>query len=813
MKTSFYLILKYWRKHKKNLAAVMFSAILLTSITLVYWLTQREINNRYFRENIYSSGAEELAIYNSNDELMQTVLSENKSIKTASAYKFGEFGGFAFGTVDDPYNIMRIKPEEGRLPADEGEVAVDRAVLNSLYWTGKAGDKITLDGMDYTVTGILDISHRTGSALSENAVYDPLDGHEIPECRTLPLILFSELEGSPQARIDCFSGIVSKKLTTEQAESSPEFTRIREALLERIDHEKSAFVWNFIGAGTVGGNHSTLDMSAASFYSMLFIAGAAVAALSVFSTLRIVFGERRGNILILNRLGMSRTKRVGMYAAECAALSALATLAGFLAGSIVYCLILAVKVLFLGEPNISGFTTDYNVISRSVDPFTFSAIFSASIIIFAYILNLITAGLKIKSPRKKAKPRKLTRCLNRVFRGGATSFVQCVCLVIICVCTVFSYMYYSVNGKYAQSIMLGAPVSRLYAGGIDMQSANVEEYYFCIPPQITGVGSADNPSGRFSATQTDFEGGFGDDLANALPEYAFAAGFLEQPFIISEEIDNELEYKIDFSSPQARELLLMYSAEEFRNFFDEGQIGSKSLYRAPTCLSDEKAINALSEYVREGEINIEKINAGEELLVVSASKTPPFTAGEARIFASALYGSETYGISDLNVSEPVRIGAVIRIPNNAEPLLKRLTANAETGYSFLTTANGAEKIGLHNARYTDVFAAEELGGSFFPAEAKMTMISIKQLKTQEFLKRLKNAAGIILTLIVMSLLGFSAYFNGIAMRIRKSVYQISVLRAQGAPLLRIKRVLLYKNLKIPFIAVIISYIALKAAQM
>ncbi|MBD5080197.1 MAG: ABC transporter permease [Ruminococcaceae bacterium] len=813
MKTSVYILMKYWKKHKKNLMSLIFSAVLLTAITLVYWLVEREIQNRYFEENIYSDGVEELIIFNSNDELRSIVLKENKRIKSASAYKFGDFDDFAFGTVDDPHNIMRITLESGRLPAAENEVSVDRAVLNALYWTGKTGDKISFDNKEYTVTGIMDISRRDGSTLGVNSVYNLLDGHDMPECRTLPLILFSELKGSPQARIDYFSGIVSKKLTTEQAESSPEYMRILDALSEKLDYDKSSFVANFVGAGTIGGNLSTFSKHTADFYNLLFFAGGAVAVLSVFTVIRTIFHERQSNIAILKNIGMSRKKRLGMYAAECAALSVTATLVGFLAGTIVYLIILAVKVLFLGETNISGFTADYYITSRSVDPFIFSGVFSVSIMILAYFLNLVTVKIKLKMLGKNARPRGLTRCLNRVFRGGATSFIQCACLVIICVSTVFSYMYYTINGKHVQSIMLGTPVSQLYAGGIDMQESNVAEYYFCTPPHITGVGNIDNLSGQFSVTQTDFDSGFDDGLANTFPEYAFAAGFLEQPFIISEEIDNDLENHIDFSIPQTRELLLTYSTEEYQNFFDEGQIGSKNLYRAPTCLSDEKAINKLMEYVCEGEINIEKINAGEEILVVSTKNIPSFTAEETYVFASALCGEETYGISGINVSEPVKIGAVIRIPDSADPLLKRLTANDETQYNFLTTAAGAEKMGLHNARYTDVFAAEEMDGSIFPSEAKMTMISIKQLKTQDFLKRLKNAVGIIMTLIVMSLLGFSAYFNGIAMKIRKSSYQISVLRAQGASVSKIKKVLLYKNLKIPFLAMIFSYIALKAAQM
>ena len=180
MKTSVYILLKYWKKHKKNLISLIFSSVLLTAITLVYWLGQREIQNRYFEENIYSNGVEELIIFNSNDELRSIVLNENKRIKSASAYKFGDFGDFAFGTVDDPHDIMRITLESGRLPTVENEIAIDRAVLNALYWTGKTGDKISFDNKEYTVTGIRDISRRNGSTLGVNSVYNLLDGHDMP---------------------------------------------------------------------------------------------------------------------------------------------------------------------------------------------------------------------------------------------------------------------------------------------------------------------------------------------------------------------------------------------------------------------------------------------------------------------------------------------------------------------------------------------------------------------------------------------------------------------------------------------------------
>lgn len=812
MRTSIYIIFKYWKKHGKNLAALIFSAVLITAITLVFWLSHRENTNRYLNEIYNASGTDELAIYNSNDELKSFVLSENKKIKTASAYKFGDFGEYAFGTVDDPHNIMRIKLESGRLPLSENETAVDRAVLNALYWTGKVGDSITFDNKEYTVSGILNISYRNGSTLGRNRLYSMLDDNEMPECEVLPLIIFSEFEGVPQARIDYFTGIVSKKLTTEEAERSPEYISISNGLYERLDPQKNVFHWDCIGAGTVDGLFSTVDLDTANFYVLLFIAGAVVASLSVFTVLRSVFQERENNISILKQLGMSRKKRLGMYVIEYAALTVFTTLTGFVTGSAVYGAIFAFKVLFLKESNFSGFTSDYYVISRSVEPFAVAGVFSVAIIFLAYFLNLLTVGMKYKSPSKTAKPRRLWRCFDRIFRSGLTSFIQIACIAVICVSVIFSYMYTTINGKHLQSIMLGAPHEDLVAGGVDMKKTNVAEYYYCVPQSISGVQNINNPSGAFSTTQKDFDSGFGDELANSLPEYAFAFGILEQPFIVGDEADNRLGDWIDFSDWNVRELLLEFSPDEFKNFFDEGQVGSKDLYRAPTCMADEKVISQLSEYIREGEIDLEKINAGEEILVVSASANPPLKAGEEYVFGSAQSGEDSFGMSELRVTEPIKIGAVIRLRDSADPLLKRMAAYSESSYSFLTTATGADKMGLHNARYTDVFSTEELHGNPFPSEAKMKLISIKQLKTEAILRRLKNGAVMILTLAVMTLLGFSAYFNGISMKIRRKSYEISVLRAQGAAISKIKKVLMTRSILIPFSAVVFSYIVLKFFQ-
>jgi putative ABC transport system permease protein len=72
--------------------------------------------------------------------------------------------------------------------------------------------------------------------------------------------------------------------------------------------------------------------------------------------------------------------------------------------------------------------------------------------------------------------------------------------------------------------------------------------------------------------------------------------------------------------------------------------------------------------------------------------------------------------------------------------------------------------------------------------------------------------GLALIIILMSLLGFSAYFSGISMKINQKSYQISVLRAIGMNKKKIQKRFFIDNLKIPVIAGIITYGLVIAVQ-
>lgn len=806
-----YFTRKYWTKHKKNLAALIFAAVMMTAVILTFWLGEREKTNRTINDIYFHDGYRDLQAANLSDDIRRKILTENRGAKLGSSFVYGETDDrnrFSFGTFDDPYDLFHVRFESGHMPAAKGEIAVDRAVLDRLYWVGKCGGNITIGGESYIVSGIFDISHRYGSRLAPS-----VSGND-DETPTLPLIVFSECEGEPIGRLDYFADIFDKHMTTEQAENSPKYESLTKLLDSGLAETMGWYILDLPGSGEIGDSLSETNADDARYYFLLFFIGAVVAALSVFAVLRAVFKERENDIRIITDMGISRKKRLLLYCTECCLLTAVQTAIGFLAGSAAHLTSVLFKSVFLDEKFISGFSADPFVTSRSYSPFLISGIISVAVMTSAYILNILTAGTCVKLPKKNVRPRSLRRCFSRVFRGGATSVIQVVSLTLIISCCAMCYMNFTHTGKYIQSVMLGAPNDTLLAGGINMEECGIEEYYECQAPDALAVKSIFNPTCGFYITESGYSLGIDDETAAKLPQYAYALGTIQQPFIISEEPLEGFTNQIDFTEEEVRNLLTEFSSDEYKNFFDEGQIGSKYLYQAPIRIVDDKTLSLLSGSTASSEIDINALDSGKEILVISQSRNVTISAGTRLVFGSAVKGENNTGIGSIKVSAPITISRNIMVSQDSGELLQRLFTISENKmrYNFLTTAKGAKTIGFHGARYTEIFSEKETDGSVIPSSAKMNLTTQSSLKRELTVERLKKAFAVVMTVIMMSLLGFAAYFNGIGIKIRNKAFEISALRALGMSLKRLKMTLILNSVKTVILAFGIGYSALKLMQ-
>lgn len=816
MKTIVCFTLKYWKKHPKSAAALLFSGVLLTAIIFAALMLLREECVRFYERAFDNMGHYDVLIANSDDELLSQALGGRSDCNYGVINVLGKLGYrdklFTYGTISDEHNLWHTPLDEGRMPETANEIAAVRTVLDACYWIGECGDKITLNGTEYTVVGIISEyygQHREGSELSEYNV-DMVDetGYYIP------LIFVGESGAESLYRIDLIGGFFDFSDLGKGLYDTDDDIRYAESVISDYDD----FLYDLVGHEghwfdvncEQNAWYTESKTRSVSFLMTIAWLGAGVSVLSVFSVLRGIFMERRGRICTLKRIGAKKRLIAAMYAFECAVFAALQTILGMAAGLAAYGGIYLVKTSFLGEKPYSAFTDIEIVYERTLDPFLYAGLISAAVIAAAYIINILSTNLPAKAPHKRKKPRSLSSGFRAAMRQSGITAVQIISLTLICFSVILGYMYYTDNGKEPQMWLTYDNISEDYkANGFSMEKNGIEEYYYCNAMQINNFGE----DGReitefFPLIAEDFSRGFGDDIAKMLPETAIITGSNEGTFVAGSDKISRLT-PINLSNEIVRETFLEFSGEDYKDFFEDGNLGSRDLYRIPTKLTSPRTISGLAEYVTDGEISLEGLNSGKEILLIYQSGDSPFAAGETVTVYSANAAENGFGLGEIN-SVSAKIGAAVKLPSSLGKL-EKYAVNGDCRCSFLTTAAGAKAMGLSGA-YTEVYSSEKLNGGVFPLSAEMKLMSLSEMKLDAFIDKAVKFAGTALILVVMSLLGFAAYFNGIGLKIRQKAYELSVFRALGMPLRELRRRIFLDSVKIPVTASAAAYILVKTYQ-
>lgn len=808
--------MKYWKKHLKSAAALLFSGVLLTAIIFAALMLLREECVRFYERAFDNMGHYDVLIANSDDELLSQALGGRSDCNYGVINVLGKLGYrdklFTYGTISDEHNLWHTPLDEGRMPETANEIAAVRTVLDACYWIGECGDKITLNGTQYTVVGIISEyygQHREGSELSEYNV-DMVDetGYYIP------LIFVGESGAESLYRIDLIGGFFDFSDLGKGLYDTDDDIRYAESVISDYDD----FLYDLVGHKghwfdvncEQNAWYTESKTRSVSFLMTIAWLGAGVSVLSVFSVLRGIFMERRGRICTLKRIGAKKRLIAAMYAFECAVFAALQTIIGMAVGLAAYGGIYLVKTSFLGEKPYSAFTDIGIVYERTLDPFLYAGLISAAVIAAAYIINILSTNLPAKAPHKREKPRSLSSGFRAAMRQSGITAVQIISLTLICFSVILGYMYYTDNGKEPQMWLTYDNISEDYkANGFSMEKNGIEEYYYCNALQINNFGE----DGReitefFPLIAEDFSRGFGDEIAKMLPETAIITGSNEGTFVAGSDKISRLT-PINLSNEIVRETFLDFASEDYKDFFEDGNLGSKDLYRIPTKLTSPRTISGLTEYVTDGEISLEGLNSGKEILLIYQSGDSPFAAGETVTVYSANAAENGFGLGEIN-SVSAKIGAAVKLPSSLGKL-EKYAVNGDCRCSFLTTTAGAKAMGLSGA-YTEVYSSEKLNGGVFPLSAEMKLMSLSEMKLDAFIDKAVKFAGTALILVVMSLLGFAAYFNGIGLKIRQKAYELSVFRALGMPLRELRRRIFLDSVKIPVTASAAAYILVKTYQ-
>ncbi len=808
---------KYWRRHKKSLAALLFSGVLLCAVVCCAFLMIRQDQRRWLDDYYDQHGYYTVAVPTptSYDKVID-LLSTDETVR-GTMYVTGEAGigvdKFQIGTIDDPENLAHIPLEEGRMPQTENEIAIGRSVLNKFGFFGKVGDDITLDTGTYTLVGIIDKSYdgaRPGSLIHEqntnqsNTYYTD----EMKPKYYMPL-MFTGGDGSKNAKYSWvmlyntkqfpYKSITSPLYEIEMYLEKSGFdyysaqAETNISLWDHYNHMPAVVKFNLIG-------YQNINISPTTRKLLIFTGlSALIAMLSVIATLKNIFAERENTISMLRRIGMSKRRIRVMYTIECIILTLVQTALGLGLGSLAHLLITKAEVAALDKKDLLGFTSDPLVTANSLDPFIVAVLCSVFVLAIGYVFSALLTGRKRRFGRRR-KAHSLCRCISKVFANKGVTVIQTFALSLICFGVLFGYMvYHNTTGSYHKDekgeVRFTKYVDTKY-GELDLEQDDLKECYHT--NVAFDIGLNDLPLMK----QADRYYGIDDTTADTLDE-TFSTGLLPQTFI-AKSGETELKYFISIGTAEEKKYISDHSCEKAKALI----ASDRKMYRARTRLADKATIEKLSQYVVSGSIDIDKLSAGEQILLVVTDGEPLFTAGDKITIGSSMT-KQGYGIEDLTLCD-VQIGAVVVLPKDMDRVLKYAVCD-KADYNLLTTAAGAQKIGLHGAMYTELLSRGEIGGKL-PLDTGFEVFSLKEQRKQIFKQNAQMYISIGLVILLMSLLGFAAYFNGIGMKIRMKEYQLSIMRAVGTPVKRLRRRLTLDSIRIPVFSAVTAYGLMRLLQ-
>ena len=809
--------LKYWRRHKKSLAALLFSGVLLCAVVCCAFLMIRQDQRRWLDDYYDQHGYYTVAVPTPTSyEKVIDLLSTDETVR-GTMYVTGEAGigvdKFQIGTIDDPENLAHIPMEDGRMPQTENEIAIGRNVLNKFGFFGKVGDDITLDTGTYKLVGIISKDYdsaRPGSLIYEqntnqdNTYYTD----EMKPKYYMPL-MFTGGDGSKNAKYSWVM-LYNTKQFAYKSISSPLYEI--EMYLEKsgFDYyaaqaETNICLWDHynIMPAVVKFNligYQNINISPATRKLLIFTGlSAIIAVLSVIATLKNIFAERESTISMLRRIGMSKRRVRVMYTIECIVLTLVQTALGLGLGSLAHLLITKAEVSALDKKDLLGFTSDPLITANSLDPFIVAVLCSVFVLVIGYVFSALLTGRKRRFGRCR-KAHSLCRCISKVFANKGVTIIQTISLSLICFGVLFGYMvYHNTTGSYQKDekgeVQFTKYVDTKY-GELDLEQDELTECY------STSVSFEHGLNDLPLMKQADKYYGIDDATADTLGE-TFSTGVLPQTFI-AKSGETDLKYLISIGTDEEKKFVADHSCTEAKALIDS----DSKMYRTRTRLADKATIEKLSQYVVSGSIDADKLNAGEQLLFVVTDGDPLFTAGDKITVGSSLT-KQGYGIEGLTLCD-VQIGAVAVLPKDMDRALRYAVCDS-ADYNLLTTVTGAQKIGLHGAMYTELLSRGEIGDKL-PLGTGFEVFSLKEQRKQIFRQNAQMYISIGLVILLMSLLGFAAYFNGIGMKIRMKEYQLSIMRAVGTPIKRLRRRLTLDSIKIPVFSAVTAYGLMRLLQ-
>lgn len=505
--------------------------------------------------------------------------------------------------------------KEGRLPEKDGEIAVEKNTLLSLGFTNASiGDKLKLNVLlpdgnvfggtpsekEYTLTGILNDKKK-----ELNTRY--ISSYAESFHRYLPSIFVCE---------NTFPDAGGKEIYTCYAQTTQKNKNADEIYSKLYDTYKFNDVEanrNIYTINSLFSHRGEIDVN---YTNTLILTVTLAFTLTVISCLGIInafqsnLRERRAQIGMLRAVGATRRQIVTIFGREALIIS-------------VICAPISVLLSYFGVKLIVHFLGEEYVFLPNIPVLLVSTVFGVICVMLAALIPLRSASkispmqcirnidVNRKMYRRKIRTQKQFSCPKLIakrnltfYKGKRIAVTMFLVLTILISCFGFSFVKQSLDDilvstyDYQMSLIRDATYT-MFSNDSETENGFRENDVYTIfsDPLVERVNCLQKCTVNvFTDKQSDYEESV---------RYYFQGPSLEAHKNITK--DNYRQFIKDSMS------------QDYINY--KNQIGATQDFTATTMIAtDSQSVETLRDSVVEGSINIDKLNSGEEIIVVAAEK-------------------------------------------------------------------------------------------------------------------------------------------------------------------------------------------------
>jgi ABC-type antimicrobial peptide transport system permease subunit len=838
MKTDIFVILKYWKMHKKQAISILLAFVLLISyIFISLCIVRTELRRIYFDNQVSNTstqyisngcGRYNLIFYNISEDASVKLAEDELVEKSSCFYTVGYMGNsdcrYTAGYYPDEksFDMTGSVLTEGKLPEKSGEIAVSELVLERLAISAEIGDTISLTSYEdtqaesgstkeYKLVGIIkddgEKSERETCSSSYNIYFEPI------------ILISSEDIGTQNVQI---SEMVCLKDGTKL--SYKEQKELENASDDYVSDSEN-FLMNYLsesdGYGT-GGYDSTyfttisnlnenyqgyLKSAKSNFYSYTAIAAGFLMAITLSCCLFVVLQEKIKSMRLLRRIGYSVARLRRMLLIEGILFTFFGILIGFIVAVGLYEILLQIQYHVFGLGLYRAYTAEWGIRKITYSPIAFSVFATCIVSVISYAIPIIRMKKMLYNTDKKIKHNaiaihSLGGSIRRIFRQPLINVLQAISLILVVTVSCTALMFFSTNGKsdwqnpqiLSQGKYFDTEINldcRTY--GVDCFIENQKKGL------VAGLMATEVDSG-YSASQ----------------EYELESSNLFSSCYSWTLLDN-----VYFAYPQNTEVssALFYFDDtqfspgeiEYYGLQDYDVYGGSSVL-----LVNDSILNALISTYSETLNSVSDIDKSQ-VVILSVDGSSPFEIGETLPLFSA-YGTADVDAPfgyDLKYAEKfdATVCDVIYMNEN-ESLLYNIMSQYSSDYILLFPTSTAQNFDLPYQNFNNVYLqyndntsdkeVKSLISSIYTSKSEMkakTIADCREIYNRSMLKEYIIAFTVFGLMIILALIG---YFQTLRLQVYQKTKNIRNLRALGVSRKKLCLSMYKQFIKIPILSAIIS---------